>query len=159
MTARRIAGFAALLATLALAGCSGTSTTSSTAPPTFVDAHQVSFAGSWLGTASVLTVASGAVKSTGRYDFTEPVDGVFTVHETLTLDKPSELQRDKPLTTTAEQELIGVIAPDGSIRMVKITDDVELQAWFTDENTMQMVFWEPGALAVVGTRTALRVAE
>ena len=43
--------------------------------------------------------------------------------------------------------------------MVKITDGVAFQAWFTDENTMQMVFWEPGAHAVVGTRTALRVAE
>jgi hypothetical protein len=148
----------AVVAAVALAGCAGTASTSGV-PPAFVDAHQVSLAGSWEGTASILTVDSGAMQSQGRYDFTEPVDGVFTVRETLTLGKPAELQEGEPLTTTAEQDLLGVIAPDGSIRLVKITDDVVFQGWFTDDNTLQMVLWEPGEHAVVGVRTATRLAE
>ena len=149
----------AIVAAAALAGCGGTPSTSSGATPRFVDAHQVSFAGSWEGTASVLTVDSGAMQSLGRYDFTEPVDGLFEVRETLTLEKPSELLEGETLTTTAEQDLLGVIAPDGSIRMVKISDGVVFQGWFTDDNTLQLVLWEPGEHAVVGTRTATRLAD
>lgn len=151
----------AVVTALAVAGCSGTAAPSGNAdgvPPAFVDAREIALAGSWEGTASILTVDSGAMQSLGRYDFTEPVDGVFTVRETLTLGKPAELQEGQPLTTTAEQDLLGVIAPDGSIRMVKITDDVAFQGWFTDENTLVMVLWEPGEHAVVGTRTATRLA-
>ena len=54
---------------------------------------------------------------------TAPVDGVFTVRETLNLEKPSELEAGAPLATSRQQDLLGVISPDGSIRMVKITDD------------------------------------
>jgi hypothetical protein len=54
---------------------------------------------------------------------TAPVDGVFTVRETLNLEKHSELEAGAPLATSRQQDLLGVISPDGSIRMVKITDD------------------------------------
>jgi hypothetical protein len=50
-----------------------------------------------------------------------------------------------------------VISPDGSIRMVKITDEQFLQGWFTDKDTLQVVFTETGAHAAVGKRTASRV--
>ena len=53
---------------------------------------------------------------------TAPVDGVFTVRETLNLEKHSELEAGAPLATSRQQDLLGVISPDGSIRMVKITD-------------------------------------
>jgi hypothetical protein len=53
--------------------------------------------------------------------------------------------------------LLGVISPDGSIRMVKITDDAVYQGWFTDKDTIELVITEAGAHAVVGTRTASRV--
>lgn len=161
MSASRRAVFATLLAAIALSGCSGSSdgNQSGAAPPGFIDARQVDIAGSWEGMASILTADSGAQTSIGRYEISEPVDGVFTVHETLKLAKPSELQEGKPLTTTAEQDLLGVIAPDGSIRMVKITDDVQFQGWFTDADTLHMVLWEAGEHAVVGTRSATRVAD
>jgi hypothetical protein len=75
----------------------------------------------------------------------------------LRLEKPSELEAGAPLTTTREQDLLGVISPDGSIRMVKITDDAVYQGWFTDKDTIELVITEVGSHAVVGTRTASRV--
>ncbi|MBU3751889.1 MAG: hypothetical protein FGM52_15865 [Mycobacterium sp.] len=72
-------------------------------------------------------------------------------------NKPAELKEGAPLTTTRQQDLLGVISPDGSIRMVKITNDVIYQGWFTDKDTIELVFTEARAHAVVGTRTASRV--
>ena len=97
------------------------------------------------------------MRAFGRYEITAPVDGVFTVRETLNLEKPSELEQGAPLATTRQQDLIGVISPDGSIRMVKITDEQFLQGWFTDKDNLQVVFTETGAHAAVGKRTASRV--
>ena len=107
-------------------GCAGQSAPKSDAggssPLTYVDAGAIDIAGTWEGEASILTVDSGAMRSFGRYEITAPIDGVFTVRETLNLEKPSELEQGAPLATTRQQDLIGVISPDGSIRMVKITD-------------------------------------
>jgi hypothetical protein len=152
---------AVLCAAIMISGCAGESAPNSdaagSAPPTYVDANAIDIAGTWEGEASILTVDSGAMRSFGRYEITAPIDGVFTVRETLNLEKPSELEEGAPLATTRQQDLLGVISPDGSIRMVKITDDVFLQGWFTDEDTLQVVFTETGAHAVVGARTASRV--
>jgi len=123
----------------------------------FLNANDIAIEGTWEGVASIMTVDSGPMQSVGRYEISAPVNGVFTVTEKLTLEKPSELEQDGPLTTTAEQELYGVIAPDGSIRMVKISDDVAFEGWFTNEDTLHMVFSEPGEHGVVGTRTATRL--
>jgi len=144
-----------------ISGCAGESAPNSdaagSAPPTYVDANAIDIAGTWEGEASILTVDSGAMRSFGRYEITAPIDGVFTVRETLNLEKPSELEEGAPLATTRQQDLLGVISPDGSIRMVKITDEQFLQGWFTDEDTLQVVFTETGTHAAVGTRTASRV--
>ena len=152
---------AALCSALAIAGCAGESAPKSDAagssPLTYVDAGAIDIAGTWEGEASILTVDSGAMRSFGRYEITAPIDGVFTVRETLNLEKPSELEQGAPLATTRQQDLIGVISPDGSIRMVKITDEQFLQGWFTDKDTLQVVFTETGAHAAVGRRTASRV--
>ena len=152
---------AALCSALAIAGCAGESAPKSEAagssPLTYVDAGAIDIAGTWEGEASILTVDSGAMRSFGRYEITAPIDGVFTVRETLNLEKPSELEQGAPLATTRQQDLIGVISPDGSIRMVKITDEQFLQGWFTDKDTLQVVFTETGAHAAVGKRTASRV--
>jgi hypothetical protein len=152
---------AVLCAAIMISGCAGESAPNSdaagSAPPTYVDANAIDIAGTWEGEASILTVDSGAMRSFGRYEITAPIDGVFTVRETLNLEKPSELEEGAPLATTRQQDLLGVISPDGSIRMVKITDEVFLQGWFTDEDTLQVVFTETGAHAVVGARTASRV--
>ncbi len=152
---------AALCSALAIAGCAGESAPKSDAggssPLTYVDAGAIDIAGTWEGEASILTVDSGAMRSFGRYEITAPIDGVFTVRETLNLEKPSELEQGAPLATTRQQDLIGVISPDGSIRMVKITDEQFLQGWFTDKDTLQVVFTETGAHAAVGKRTASRV--
>lgn len=125
----------------------------------FLDARDVNIEGTWEGVASILTVDSGPMQSMGRYEIGAPVDGVFTVHETLTLELPSELREGAPLTVEAEQDLLGVLAPNGAIRMVKIDDDVAFEGWFSDENTLQMVLTETGEHGVVGTRTAVRVTE
>jgi hypothetical protein len=152
---------AALCSALAIAGCAGESAPKSDAggssPLTYVDAGAIDIAGTWEGEASILTVDSGAMRSFGRYEITAPIDGVFTVRETLNLEKPAELEQGAPLATTRQQDLIGVISPDGSIRMVKITDEQFLQGWFTDKDTLQVVFTETGAHAAVGKRTASRV--
>ncbi len=152
---------AVLCAAIMISGCAGESAPNSdaagSAPPTYVDANAIDIAGTWEGEASILTVDSGAMRSFGRYEITAPIDGVFTVRETLNLEKPSELEEGAPLATTRQQDLLGVISPDGSIRMVKITDEQFLQGWFTDEDTLQVVFTETGAHAVVGARTASRV--
>jgi hypothetical protein len=152
---------AVLCAAIMISGCAGESAPNSdaagSAPPTYIDANAIDIAGTWEGEASILTVDSGAMRSFGRYEITAPIDGVFTVRETLNLEKPSELEEGAPLATTRQQDLLGVISPDGSIRMVKITDEVFLQGWFTDEDTLQVVFTETGAHAVVGARTASRV--
>ena len=152
---------AALCSAIAIAGCAGQSAPKSDAggssPLTYVDAGAIDIAGTWEGEASILTVDSGAMRSFGRYEITAPIDGVFTVRETLNLEKPSELEQGAPLATTRQQDLIGVISPDGSIRMVKITDEQFLQGWFTDKDTLQVVFTETGAHAAVGKRTASRV--
>lgn len=143
-----------------LTGCASESSSTSAdsaSDYTFLNANDIAIEGTWEGVASILTVDSGPMQSVGRYEISAPVDGVFTVTETLSLDKPSELQQGGPLTTTAQQELFGVIAPDGSIRMVKINDDVAFEGWFTNEDTLQMVFSEPGEHGVVGTRTATRI--
>jgi hypothetical protein len=142
---------AVLCAAIMISGCAGESAPNSDA------AGAIDIAGTWEGEASILTVDSGAMRSFGRYEITAPIDGVFTVRETLNLEKPSELEEGAPLATTRQQDLLGVISPDGSIRMVKITDEVFLQGWFTDEDTLQVVFTETGAHAVVGARTASRV--
>lgn len=159
---RAIAGAAALVCSaVVIAGCAGASAPRSDAagssPLTYVDASEIDIAGTWEGEASILTVDSGAMRSFGRYEMTAPVDGVFNVRETLNLEKPSELEQGAPLTTTRQQDLLGVISPDGSIRMVKITDDVVFEGWFTDKDTLQLVFTEAGTHAVVGKRTASRV--
>ena len=159
---RPMAGAAeALCSAIAIAGCAGESAPKSDAagysPLTYVDAGAIDIAGTWEGEASILTVDSGAMRSFGRYEITAPIDGVFTVRETLNLEKPSELEQGAPLATTRQQDLIGVISPDGSIRMVKITDEQFLQGWFTDKDTLQVVFTETGAHAAVGKRTASRV--
>ncbi len=159
---RVFAGAAAVLScAVVIAGCAGESAPKSDAagssPLTYVDASEIDIAGTWEGEASILTVDSGAMRSFGRYEMTAPVDGVFNVRETLNLEKPSELEQGAPLTTTRQQDLLGVISPDGSIRMVKITDDVVFEGWFTDKDTLQLVFTEAGAHAVVGKRTASRV--
>ena len=152
---------AALCSAIAIAGCAGESAPKSDAagssPLTYVDAGAIDIAGTWEGEASILTVDSGAMRSLGRYEITAPIDGVFTVRETLNLEKPSELEQGAPLATTRQQDLIGVISPDGSIRMVKITDEQFLQGWFTDKDTLQVVFTETGVHAAVGKRTASRV--
>jgi hypothetical protein len=152
---------AVLCAAIMISGCAGESAPNSdaagSAPPTYIDANAIDIAGTWEGEASILTVDSGAMRSFGRYEITAPIDGVFTVRETLNLEKPSELEEGAPLATTRQQDLLGVISPDGSIRMVKITDEQFLQGWFTDEDTLQVVFTETGAHAVVGARTASRV--
>ena len=159
---RVMTGAAAVLcAAIMISGCAGESAPNSdaagSAPPTYVDANAIDIAGTWEGEASILTVDSGAMRSFGRYEITAPIDGVFTVRETLNLEKPSELEEGAPLATTRQQDLLGVISPDGSIRMVKITDEQFLQGWFTDEDTLQVVFTETGTHAAVGTRTASRV--
>ena len=159
---RVLTGAAAVLcAAIMISGCAGESAPNSdaagSAPPTYIDANAIDIAGTWEGEASILTVDSGAMRSFGRYEITAPIDGVFTVRETLNLEKPSELEEGAPLATTRQQDLLGVISPDGSIRMVKITDEQFLQGWFTDEDTLQVVFTETGAHAAVGTRTASRV--
>jgi hypothetical protein len=159
---RLFAGAAAVLSSaIVIAGCAGesapTSDAAGSSPLTYVDASAIDIAGTWEGEASILTVDSGAMRSFGRYEMTAPVDGVFNVRETLNLEKPSELEEGAPLTTTRQQDLLGVISPDGSIRMVKITDDVVFEGWFTDKDTLQLVFTETGAHAVVGKRTASRV--
>ena len=152
---------AALCSALAIAGCAGESApkpeAAGSSPLTYVDAGAIDIAGTWEGEASILTVDSGAMRSFGRYEITAPIDGVFTVRETLNLEKPSELEQGAPLATTRQQDLLGVISPDGSIRMVKITDEQFLQGWFTDKDTLQVVFTETGAHAAVGKRTASRV--
>lgn len=159
---RGIAAAAALWCfAIVIAGCAGEpapkSGTAASPPLNYVDASTIDIAGTWEGEASILTVDSGAMGSFGRYEMTAPVDGVFSVRETLNLEKPSELEQGAALTTTRQQDLLGVISPDGSIRMVKITDDVFFQGWFTDKDTLQLVFTESGAHAVVGKRTASRV--
>ena len=152
---------AALCSAIAIGGCAGESAPKSdpagSSPLTYVDAGAIDIAGTWEGEASILTVDSGAMRSFGRYEITAPIDGVFTIRETLNLEKPSELEEGAPLATTRQQDLLGVISPDGSIRMVKITDEQFLQGWFTDKDTLQVVFTETGAHAAVGTRTASRV--
>ena len=159
---RVLAGAAAVLSSaIVIAGCAGESAPKSDAagssPLTYVDASAIDIAGTWEGEASILTVDSGAMRAFGRYEITAPVDGVFSVRETLNLEKPSELEEGAPLATTRQQDLLGVISPDGSIRMVKITDDVVFEGWFTDKDTLQLVFTETGAHAAVGKRTASRV--
>lgn len=152
---------AAVCSALLITGCARESAPKSDAggadPPAYVDARAVDIAGTWEGEASILTVDSGAMRSFGRYEMAAPIGGVFSVRETLKLEKPSELEEGAGLATTRQQDLLGVISPDGSIRMVKITDDVVFQGWFTDKDTLQLVFTEAGAHAVVGTRTASRV--
>jgi len=151
---------AALCSAIAIAGCAGESAPKSDAagssPLTYVDASAIDIAGTWEGEASILTVDSGAMRSFGRYEISAPIDGVFNIRETLNLEKPSDLEEGVPLTTTGQQDLLGVISPDGSIRMVKMTYDVVFEGWFTDKDTMQLVFAEAGAHAVVGKRTASR---
>lgn len=39
------------------------------------------------------------MRSFGRYEITAPIDGVFTVRETLNLEKPSEVEQGAPLAT------------------------------------------------------------
>ena len=152
---------AVVCSALLIAGCSREGAPASDAagssPLTYLDASTIDIAGTWEGEASILTVDSGAMRSVGRYEMTAPVDGVFNVRETLNLEKPAELKEGAPLTTTRQQDLLGVISPDGSIRMVKITDDAVYQGWFTDKDTIELVITEAGAHAVVGTRTASRV--
>ena len=151
-----------LSAATTVAGCAGEPSAKPLAGAAsslkFIDAHNVDIAGVWEGEASVFTVDSGPLRSKGRYEITAPADGVLTVHETLTLPKPAELQEGAPLMLTRKQDLFGVISPDGSIRMVKLTDNVVFEGWFTDKDTLQLVFTESGPHAVVGTRTATRVA-
>ena len=159
---RVMAGATAVVCSaILIAGCSREGAPASDAagssPLTYVDASTIDIAGTWEGEASILTVDSGAMRSFGRYEITAPIDGVFTVPETLNLEKPSELEEGAPLATTRQQDLLGVISPDGSIRMVKITDEQFLQGWFTDKDTLQVVFTETGAHAAVGKRTASRV--
>ncbi len=88
---------AALCSAIAIAGCAGESAPKSDAagssPLTYVDAGAIDIAGTWEGEASILTVDSGAMRSFGRYEITAPIDGVFTVRETLNLEKPSELEQ------------------------------------------------------------------
>lgn len=159
---RVMAGATAVVCSaILIAGCSRevapASDAAGSSPPTYLDASTIDIAGTWEGEASILTVDSGAMRSFGRYEVAAPVDGVFKVRETLRLEKPSELEEGAPLATTRQQDLLGVISPDGSIRMVKITDDAVYQGWFTDKDTIELVITEAGAHAVVGTRTASRV--
>jgi len=80
---------AVVCSAILIAGCSREGAPASDAagssPLTYVDASTIDIAGTWEGEASILTVDSGAMRSFGRYEITAPIDGVFTVRETLNL--------------------------------------------------------------------------
>lgn len=114
------AATAVVCSAILIAGCSREGAPASGAagssPLTYLDASTVDIAGTWEGEASILTADSGAMRALGRYEMSAPVDGVFNVRETLNLEKPSEREEGAPLTTTRQQDMLGVISPDGSIR-------------------------------------------
>lgn len=147
------ATFVALAVSIgALSACSSSSSSSASATPSaqpsFLNANNVALDGVWKSSdRRFLTIAGVRGEGSETITISDLKDSLFRVSRDLEVPQAAAGNLGTGgVTTHVVLKGVGAVNPDGSVTILKEGDQGRITAWLVDQNTMEAVYSEGGAI-------------